>query len=167
LSIPLGKLGYLVPRTFSRSFSGANGDDEEDHPPFRLSRNTMLPFVRTSRSMRSQSQPVTPDVGSRGESRVQSRDQSQQPAGPRKVYRIGGSIIPTTDPPHSPGLTTSALPAGQTPVRDAGDITTPELESGGDVINEQQQLDAQPQTAAITQGNRAIRFPDEAPARDS
>lgn len=90
LSIPLGKFGYYLPQTISRSNTTQANDDE---PPFRIR------GVSTALSQ------------SRGQSRARvSTGGSTTPAGAaspssRPLYRIGGSIIPErSNPGASPRL---------------------------------------------------------------
>lgn len=74
LSVPVGKLGYHLPRTLSSAFvsHSASADPEEPQPPFRLQERVNV--VRQDRDRRAPEEP------------------------PRPVFRIGGSIIQTNKP---------------------------------------------------------------------
>ncbi|KAI1262381.1 Sodium/hydrogen exchanger family-domain-containing protein [Xylariaceae sp. FL1019] len=79
LSIPLGKFGFYLPRTLSRTLT-ASGSSER--ASFQVSQ-----LVRLPRSM------------TRTETNTNSPDEPPSIArGPGSVYRIGGSIIPPQDP---------------------------------------------------------------------
>ncbi|KAK4121813.1 hypothetical protein N657DRAFT_576578 [Parathielavia appendiculata] len=74
LSIPLGKLGYYLPRTLSRSVASPDGDGPETISPFTIgSRVTTIAIRRRS-------------GGQSGK--------EASPVSGRAVFKIGGSIIP-------------------------------------------------------------------------
>ncbi|KAI1781117.1 Sodium/hydrogen exchanger family-domain-containing protein [Hypoxylon cercidicola] len=90
LSIPLGKFGFYLPRTISRS---------------RSSPNILISAQLTSRSLPLTRSRDNTGVNTPTESRSASRSVSMRP-----VFRIGGSIIPepaATRPPASSGLNAS------------------------------------------------------------
>ncbi|KAK9417485.1 putative Sodium/hydrogen exchanger family-domain-containing protein [Seiridium unicorne] len=134
LSIPLGKLGFYLPRTISRTLTMDETDDPQ--PSFRMRGRLsgMFPPFRTigsiSRSRNSTTQN-SPDA---------SRSASAQP-----VYRIGGSVIrnanPTMDNDSQTFVPPSRLEAG--------------MGSGGTSAPREPQL----QSSAVP--NRTIRFGDE------
>ena len=77
LSVPIGKLGYHLPRTLSSAIgsNSASMDPEEPEEPFRL---------------HDRSQP--------GATLRPDRDRRVRDEPPRPVFRIGGSIIQSTEP---------------------------------------------------------------------
>lgn len=82
LSIPLGKLGFFLPRTLSRAFSSQNRDDDDDEP--------------TAFSVGDQVRPSS--IGGILRDRVRSRSKQSTPTGSRpssrrRVFKIGGSVI--------------------------------------------------------------------------
>lgn len=132
LSIPLGKLGFYLPRTLSRGHSSPT--DDGPTPPFGLG-------ARVSNFM-----------GSRSRSRRNSDDAGSIPtmaettSANRSVYRIGGTVIPKTagSPVMSPRLRTV----------DGHDPNA----SSSDPESQGPSCPASPPNGAI---NRTIRFPDE------
>ncbi|KAK3304557.1 Sodium/hydrogen exchanger family-domain-containing protein [Chaetomium strumarium] len=76
LSIPLGKLGFYLPRTFSRSVVSSSGID---------SPNLVLPFTLGSR---------VSSFTTRRRSGVDQGNEVSATASSRDVYRIGGTVIP-------------------------------------------------------------------------
>ncbi|KAK8191189.1 Sodium/hydrogen exchanger family-domain-containing protein [Phyllosticta capitalensis] len=84
LSVPVGKLGILIPRTLSQAVSTEN-DPSEPSNPFSirsLTEGSIHNYIRGGR--RSQSEASTP----RAESAATSSNLL-----PRPIYRIGGSIM--------------------------------------------------------------------------
>ncbi|CAD6592126.1 MAG: hypothetical protein ASARMPREDX12_005670 [Alectoria sarmentosa] len=74
LSVPLGKLGYHLPRTFSSAIASRSisEDQDEPRPPFR----------------------IREQIQNRAQLNHRPRDNMRTRAGPpRPVFRIGGSII--------------------------------------------------------------------------
>jgi hypothetical protein len=134
LSIPLGKLGFYLPRTLSRGhLSDANSDAPT--PPFSLGVRVSNFIGNRSRSRRN-SQDTSPSTPNVGETTSVSRP----------VYRIGGTVIPKT-----PGSPVSP-PRLQTV--DGQDPTA----SGSDPESQGPSAPASPPIGPI---NRTIRFPDE------
>jgi hypothetical protein len=76
LSIPLGKLGFYLPRTLSRSMVSSSGND---------SPNLVLPFTLASR---------VSSFTARRRSSVDQGNEVSAMAWSRDVYRIGGTVIP-------------------------------------------------------------------------
>ncbi|KAL1866597.1 hypothetical protein VTK73DRAFT_4653 [Phialemonium thermophilum] len=135
LSIPLGKLGYYLPRTLSRGIPSIS-DGDEHRPPSNVG-SCVTSFVagrQRSRRNSNDSATVTPAVS------------------PRSVYCIGGSVVPV-------GNESFHLPSRlRTPDSRAldGDInvTADDSASGAQI----------PDTVKPKRGmpSRTIRFPDEA-----
>lgn len=88
LSIPLGKLGYYLPRTISRSITENNDSAVPSGIRSRLDEISLrLPTFSTSRrNSLSRDRRSSSDPDSRGASRV-------SPV--RAVWRTGGTVIPT------------------------------------------------------------------------
>lgn len=90
LSVPIGKLGYRLPRTLSSAFGSthADSDPEEPEPPFRL--RERVP---------------------RGAEMRLDRDRRIRDEPPGAIFRIGGSVIqsPRSDAA-TLGTTTSVRP---------------------------------------------------------
>ena len=110
LSVPIGKLGYHLPRTFSsavgsRSMSMDPEDPEEPAPPFRV--RDRIQHLESTRQDRNK--PV--------------RDQPARP-----IFRIGGSVIRSAPP--EDGSTEAANPAakGTTAEENSPDTNTASLE---------------------------------------
>ncbi|KAK1750006.1 Sodium/hydrogen exchanger family-domain-containing protein [Echria macrotheca] len=80
LSIPLGKLGFYLPRTLSRGPSSA---DRESAAPFRLG-SRVATLVTHRLPFRRSAEPSPGPASSPGPSSASGRD----------IYRIGGSVIP-------------------------------------------------------------------------
>ena len=79
MSIPLGKLGFYLPRTLSRTVNSPTGDAA---PPFRVgSRVNALFTGRRSRR------------NSTGDLSTSATEAS--PTSSRPIFRIGGSVIPS------------------------------------------------------------------------
>ncbi|KAE8449724.1 hypothetical protein EG329_007499 [Mollisiaceae sp. DMI_Dod_QoI] len=99
LSIPLGKLGFFLPRTLSRAFTSRENDDPES---FQVgSQVQAVPGMlreRRKRGNNSLSGQSTP-TGSRSASR-------------RPVYKIGGSVIRTG----TAGIASGAATGSATPI---------------------------------------------------
>lgn len=114
LSIPLGKLGFYLPRTLSRTITTPGNSDEPSNP-FRIGPLVM----RLPRTSTRASEDITPPGGSRSTSA-------------RPMYRIGGSVIPKQ--PLSPRGT----PGTQTPRPMTG-----ERGEAIDASNNTQELEAQ------------------------
>ncbi|KAH8907149.1 hypothetical protein BR93DRAFT_896662 [Coniochaeta sp. PMI_546] len=133
LSIPLGKLGFYLPRTLSRGLHSPT-DGQESTPPFSLG-NRVSTFIHTrGRSRRNSEENSTPVTG--------------QSSSNRPVYRIGGTVIPKRS--GSPVLTTRQRTAR---TGDAHEID-PESSPG---------TPRPTSTAPALPGlpGRTIRFPDE------
>lgn len=98
VSVPLGKLGYYLPRTISSARqSRDNTDDNRSHGP------TNLPFRIGSEST---SFSHSPSVGVTGRKSVpQRRSRVDEPE--RQVFRMGGSVIPRNDEPEASVLRTA------------------------------------------------------------
>ncbi|KAI1325594.1 Sodium/hydrogen exchanger family-domain-containing protein [Xylariaceae sp. FL0255] len=139
LSIPLGKLGFYLPRTISRTVSTPG---EPERPPFQIG-NIMDRFSR-------------PDKGSNTPN--DSRSTSARP-----VFRIGGSIIPP-GPQESSGQqsrmqSTRTSMQGDLSPNDDDEPTFP-VEGGVAAA-----ALPRPQAAAVPPP-RKIRFPDEEQAME-
>ncbi|KAM7200524.1 sodium/hydrogen exchanger family protein [Naviculisporaceae sp. PSN 640] len=138
LSIPLGKLGFYLPRTLSRTVTSPNGNDQEDTPPFRFGVRVSSRFsgVITGRrpgraSGTDVSTPVTPI--------------STGPA-----LKIGGSAIPAARHPE-------AAVAGKTVDERSTIEPGTGLETGSEPPG-----DSRAGTAGSSGlAPRTIRFPDE------
>lgn len=76
LSIPLGKLGFFLPRTLSRAFSSQQNDEPDAFPVGSQVRSSSIGGILRERRRSKQSTPT----GSRPSSR-------------RRVFKIGGSVI--------------------------------------------------------------------------
>jgi hypothetical protein len=137
LSIPLGKLGFYLPRTLSRAIESPGGDGEH-MPPFSLGSRVSTIIHRRVTSRRNSEDGSTPNTG--------------QSTASRAVYRIGGTVIPKrsgspafttrqriarngetndTDPESRPGTPGAAPagPAGRTIRFPDEDLTTPQTEA--------------------------------------
>lgn len=82
LSIPLGKLGFFLPRTLSRAFTGSQGRDSSSGDSFPIGeriRTTTIGVLR-QRSRRASGQSTPTQLGSGGTST-------------RAIYKIGGTVI--------------------------------------------------------------------------
>ncbi|KAF6237902.1 hypothetical protein HO173_004103 [Letharia columbiana] len=90
LSVPLGKLGYHLPRTLSSAIASRSisQDPEEPRPPFRVHEQIQNRPQLNYQSNRSRNSPRT----------------REEP--PRPVFRIGGSIIKSTTFENGVGLQT-------------------------------------------------------------
>ncbi|KAK6084092.1 sodium/hydrogen exchanger family protein [Seiridium cupressi] len=134
LSIPLGKLGFYLPRTISRTLTMDETDDPQ--PSFRMRGRLsgMFPPSRTigsiSRSRNSTTQN-SPDA---------SRSASAQP-----VYRIGGSVIRNANPAVDNDSQTFVPPSRLEAGMGSGGTSTPR----------------EPQLQSSAVPNRTIRFGDE------
>ncbi|KAI0156388.1 Sodium/hydrogen exchanger family-domain-containing protein [Xylariaceae sp. FL1272] len=82
LSIPLGKFGFYLPRTLSRTLTTPGSSDRA---PFQVSQLVRLPRTTS----RTETNTNTPD------------ERPSISRGPGSVYKIGGSIIPTPEPAHT------------------------------------------------------------------
>lgn len=80
LSIPLGKLGFHLPRTLSQAFDSTPSDDPQ---PFRVSHRPEAPGGVVRERIRQQ----TPTSG-----------QSTPAPTERPIYRIGGTVIRDRQP---------------------------------------------------------------------
>ncbi|KAM7206257.1 Sodium/hydrogen exchanger family domain containing protein [Rhypophila sp. PSN 637] len=140
LSIPLGKLGFYLPRTISRTVTGSpSGNDGEAVPPFRVGTRVtsrfsgILPGRRSGRNSATDlSTPAT----------------ETSPTSSRPIFRIGGSVIP---PPKTPEIGPGGDPAD---MRD-----TVEPGTGMERSSEPQARKPEPVTPGLAP--RTIRFPDE------
>ena len=103
LSIPLGKFGYYLPRTISRTATAQNSESE---PPSRIN-------------------ALVGGTFSPGASRAPTRRNSLDPPAStptRETYRIGGSIIPAQDPPAI--LLNTEMPSRASKSAEASDDST-------------------------------------------
>ncbi|KAF4633264.1 hypothetical protein G7Y89_g4858 [Cudoniella acicularis] len=80
LSIPLGKLGFFLPRTLSRAFSTQATEDESSFPIGERIRSTSIGVLRERRTRGTRSRQTS--VGGNSVS-----------TSTRPLYRIGGTII--------------------------------------------------------------------------
>ncbi|KAK4167377.1 Sodium/hydrogen exchanger family-domain-containing protein [Cladorrhinum sp. PSN259] len=139
LSIPLGKLGFYLPRTLSRANTSPPNEGQESVPPLRLGSRVSTLVSRQSRSRRDSGE--LPDT--------------VPPQTKRSVFRIGGSIIPRGQDEVAPA-TARVQQAGSgtaTPVI-AFDGSSSRVERG-------QGSPSPGQTSAPVNMGRTIRFPDE------
>ncbi|KAK3321088.1 Sodium/hydrogen exchanger family-domain-containing protein [Cercophora scortea] len=136
LSIPLGKLGFYLPRTLSGRVSGAASTDRDAAaPPFRLGSRATT-FVTDRLRSRRNSTDETPPGGAAG-------------AGPspiNPVYRIGGTVIPANPTAISTGLssgrdsgqldsiTAVAVTVGSPPAPAGRTIRFPDEEAHGGIL---------------------------------
>ena len=85
LSIPMGKLGFFLPRTLSRAFTGSQGNDSASGDEFPSdsghTRRSTIGVLR-QRSRRIPSGQSTPNTQSGSVSTFT-----------RPIYRIGGTVI--------------------------------------------------------------------------
>jgi len=164
LSIPLGKLGYLVPRTLSRGFSTRTGDTE-DEPPFSIHGRVLDSFVARPISRRSEIEP--PEAESPEWSR--SRDESQGTTQGRPVYRIGGSLIPRQYDLSGPNSQTNREDAeDEMANRPSQEITRPTESTAEGSMNRGasgQDAGSRAQLTVRPETQRTIRFHDGANAR--
>ncbi|KAK4226459.1 Sodium/hydrogen exchanger family-domain-containing protein [Podospora fimiseda] len=142
LSIPLGKLGFYLPRTLSRSANTSSPDEGTDFvSPFRLGSRASTLISRLPRSRRDWGElPAT-----------------VPPGGARSVYKIGGSIIPRRHEEMTPGAGGIQHPrmAIRTPVT-LSDGTSSGVDRG-------EGSSSPGETSAPVNMGRTIRFPDEQP----
>lgn len=147
LSIPLGKLGFFLPRTLSRAFTSQGNEENEALPIGELVRSSTVGVLRQrrSRSRRStsgQSTPTTPNAPST-----------------RPLFRIGRSII--KDPNSG-----SATPRDADNQRPPGTPTTPPALRGERTIRFPDEESAKPSAPGTPQHlaqKRVIKFPDDEP----
>ncbi|KAI0454417.1 Sodium/hydrogen exchanger family-domain-containing protein [Xylaria acuta] len=85
LSIPLGKLGFLLPRTISRSLSISRSISVE-RPPFQI--NNLVNDVRSRRS--------------RSRNRTSGRPSDSPNTSVGRAFRIGGAVIALKEPTQQP-----------------------------------------------------------------
>ncbi|KAF1943361.1 hypothetical protein EJ02DRAFT_142832 [Clathrospora elynae] len=134
LSIPMGKLGFFIPRTLSTALSYARSDADEQDPPFHI-------------------QDSTEDVGTDAEARLRRRPGWSRGGGdslPQRVARIGRTIISsgTSSSSHSRANSRAPLPLSAVATKARGDDDGEGREGG----------------ASVAQGvlpGRTIWFPDE------
>ncbi|KAH7370737.1 Sodium/hydrogen exchanger family-domain-containing protein [Rhexocercosporidium sp. MPI-PUGE-AT-0058] len=84
LSIPLGKLGFFLPRTFSRAFTSQANDDAGPFPIDNFSRSSSVGGVLRERRKKPSGQS-TPNNGTDGAAAATSST--------RPIFRIGGKVI--------------------------------------------------------------------------
>jgi hypothetical protein len=82
LSIPLGKLGFFLPRTLSRAFTSRENSEPGSFQIGDISPRVSIGVLRERRRKRS---PGTPGRG--------TPRSGSAAASTRHVYRIGGSVI--------------------------------------------------------------------------
>ncbi|KAK3683578.1 Sodium/hydrogen exchanger family-domain-containing protein [Podospora appendiculata] len=136
LSIPLGKLGFYLPRTLSGRVSGAASTDRDGAaPPFRLGSRATT-FVTDRLRSRRNSSDETPAAAGAG-------------AGPiQPVYRIGGTVIPTRsadirndlnnagDPAQLDSITAAVVTGASPPAPAGRTIRFPDEAMHGGILNE-------------------------------
>ncbi|OIW27537.1 hypothetical protein CONLIGDRAFT_436831 [Coniochaeta ligniaria NRRL 30616] len=138
LSIPLGKLGFYLPRTLSRGLHSPT-DGHELTPPFSLG-NRVSTFIHgRGRSRRNSEETSTPMTG--------------QSTSSRPVYRIGGTVIPKRS--GSPVLTTRQRTARNGDVHDTDPDSSPGTPGPTSMS-----------PALPGPPGRTIRFPDEQPTTE-
>ena len=153
LTIPLGKLGFHIPRTISRAISverGSDADADDDEPePFRIrehaaseERNIEAGLSRLrGRSCRSSRAPEGNTNGSTHLSQ------------PTKVFKIGGTVMKDLKPSSSTSLDHDAK---------KGDLGASSSGSQSQVTSPTAQRSRQPSPS----GKRAIKFPDQTDDRE-
>lgn len=142
LSIPLGKLGFYLPRTLSRGINSQPSDGTDPQPPFRLGSRVNSLVARLPRSSRNSGE--LPDT--------------VPPGSERPAFRIGGSIIPGRQDGMAPGVgKLQQMGAGTgTPVTAFDGSGS----SSGVDRPDQRSLSTGEVSAPVNIG-RTIRFPDE------
>lgn len=160
LSIPLGKLGYYLPRTISRN-TNDNTDAATPSSIRSLLDNISLrlpTFSKSHRTSLSGDRRASSEPGSRGASCVKPT---------RSVWRIGGTVIPTEalpgrqdqqiqSPPERPGPT---LVSDDQPSGEGGAIRPHVPEQQADSVTDMPPPPAsRPVPGPVS---RTIRFPDE------
>lgn len=116
LSIPLGKLGYNLPRTLSNQLSTPVPDPEEP-APFHLSEHLRRQGQRFGQKRNSEGQRVKTEP-------------------PRTVFRLGGSVIPakSTDvmplPRETTLLSRATVDQESEPISSTSDMSPRALEQG-------------------------------------
>ncbi|KAL2016354.1 hypothetical protein VTK56DRAFT_3840 [Thermocarpiscus australiensis] len=133
LSIPLGKLGYYLPRTLSRGVTTPLSEGRDAVPPFRLGSRVATFAFRRSRS------------GQPGDA-----TETAAPGLVRPVFRIGGSVVPGTQ--NEPAVTGGKV-SGRPENLDTG-MTVPSSALETDL--------GTPSQPSTPHNARTIRFPDEA-----
>ncbi|OCK77959.1 CPA1 family monovalent cation:H+ antiporter [Lepidopterella palustris CBS 459.81] len=144
LSIPLGKLGFYLPRTISQAVS-----QQEEPEPFHIRERAVDGEHAIERSLRHRSGAGTPING------------NATPV-PRPVFRIGRSIIRPKDskstnptPSDSPNVMGARSPAPMSPISPDSQNHSP---VASPTEHDSQEDDV---TAPALMIQRAIRFPDE------
>lgn len=134
LSIPMAKLGFIIPRTLSNVLSTQRSEEDEPQA-FHVS-----------------------DVASESEARLRRRTGGLRSADtlPQRVVRIGRAIIPSG---HNSGSTSRATSQSRTPAPLSAVPTTAQ----GDVDNSNKRNAVQGNAQAGQEPQRTIRFPDEQP----
>ncbi|XXG97070.1 hypothetical protein Hte_003364 [Hypoxylon texense] len=136
LSIPLGKFGFYLPRTISRS---------------RSSPNMLISAQLSGRSLPQIRSRDNTGVNTPNESRSASRSVSARP-----MFRIGGSIIPESGP--------TRLPASR--LSNASEAIEPCVNVDGSHTAPEQELQSPADIPSPSLPSRTIRFPDETVADD-
>lgn len=88
LSIPLGKLGFFLPRTLSRAFTSQDNSENNSFAIGDRIRSSTTGVLRERRRMRSPSQSSPSRQSGRTTPTVNSTSTSTRP-----IYRIGGAVI--------------------------------------------------------------------------
>ncbi|KAK0635056.1 Sodium/hydrogen exchanger family-domain-containing protein [Bombardia bombarda] len=141
LSIPLGKLGFYLPRTLSRGVSSASSDGRDAGPSFTIG-SRVATFVTGRPRYDSNSDDISGGGGAAESSTTIAR----------RVFRIGGTIIPPRQEGlfSMPGVSSNASAVGGLDGElSPGRVSTPAPAAPGGIAG------------------RSIRFPDEPPARTS
>ncbi|KAI4862925.1 Sodium/hydrogen exchanger family-domain-containing protein [Hypoxylon rubiginosum] len=136
LSIPLGKFGFYLPRTISRS---------------RSSPSMLISAQLSGRSLPQIHSRDNTGVNTPTESRSASRSVSARP-----MFRIGGSIIP------EPGATRPPASRPSNP----GEAAEPRDDIDASHRSPEQELQGLANSPSPNLPNRTIRFPDETAAED-
>ncbi|KAK3988139.1 Sodium/hydrogen exchanger family-domain-containing protein [Cladorrhinum sp. PSN332] len=139
LSIPLGKLGFYLPRTLSRANTSPPNEERDSMPPFRLGSRVSTLVGRRPRSRRDSGELPAP----------------VPPGQSRSVFRIGGSIISTRHDEMAPGI--GKMPQAGT---GAGSPLTGYDGSSSGVERGQGSPSPGEISVPVNMG-RTIRFPDE------
>jgi sodium/hydrogen antiporter len=155
LSIPLGKLGYYLPRTISRGLPSPSED--HDNPALAIGSRVSTVLGRALSVGRS-----SEDVDG---SPAQNSGANGRSSGPRPVYRIGGSIIPRTalSPSTGGGSTPRRGPSPSREDSESAAVGPPAGSSRESVTPEPDGDRSRTTSPPPAQGmpKRTIRFPDE------
>ncbi|KAK3946159.1 Sodium/hydrogen exchanger family-domain-containing protein [Diplogelasinospora grovesii] len=170
LSIPLGKLGFYLPRTLTRGVSSSPASDDRDPgmPPFSIG-SRVTTFVMAAGGPRSRSRrnsDAMPTTSQVTQATTATTSGSRLP-----IFKIGGSIIPLRkeEPISQIGRAPTSRPESHRMVSEA-DGSSRSSALAVDTEQEGGQLSPPSQVSQVSTPvlpARTIRFPDEPPARTS